>query len=117
MTRRQRVQRRLERIRHRIARLVTWEKRRDEITRKRRQAYRDARDEYGDDDLRTRRALRRFRRSRKLSQRIDQTEKVLRKRAANKLEWLREHPPPLDPDRDGLIEIDGKHVAAGVGKE
>jgi hypothetical protein len=30
---------------------------------------------------------------------------------------LREHPPPLDPDGDDLIWIDGTQVAEGVGRE
>ena len=42
---------------------------------------------------------------------------MLRERARQKVEWLEQHPPPLDADGDGLITIDGKQVAAGVGGE
>ena len=87
------------------------------MTRKRRTEYLRLRKAHGDDDPRTRKALRSYRASRRLSERIDHTEKVLRQRAAEKLRWLHANPPPLDPDGDGLIQIDGKQVAAGVGKE
>ena len=117
MTRRQEILRRLERIRHRIARLVRWEKRRDRITKERRAEYLRLRDKLPDNDERVLVALRRFRRSRRLSQKIDLTERVLRKRAHNKVEWLQKHPPPLDPDGDGLISIDGRQVAKAVGAE
>jgi len=117
MTTRQRVRRRLERIRHRLHRLIVWEKRRDRITKERRAEYLRLRKQYPDNDPRVLKALKRFRRSRRLSQKIDQTEKVLRRRAENKREWLQKHPPPLDPDGDGLIVIDGRQVAKGVGAE
>jgi hypothetical protein len=55
--------------------------------------------------------------SARLSQRITHTERVLIRRAENKIEWLRKHPPTLDPDGDDLILIDGKQVSEEVGKE
>lgn len=115
--RRQRIQRRLERIRHRLRRLIVWEKRRDRITKERRAQYLALRKRHGTADQRTIEALKLYRRSRRLSQRIDVTEKVLRHRAAQKVKWLKAHPPPLDPDGDGLIVIDGRQVAKAVGAE
>lgn len=117
MTARQRVQRRLARIRHRIARLVRWEKRRDAITKERKAEYLFLRKRHGDDDPRTREALKRYRKSRHLSLKIDVSERVLRKRAEQKVEWLRKHPPPRDPDGDGLIIVDGRQVSKAVGLE
>jgi hypothetical protein len=117
MRRRDRIRRELERVRHRIAKLVRAEKNRDAVTAKRKRKYREARDRYGDDDARTRHALRRFRASRDLSDKIDQAQAVLRRRAHRKLKFLHEHPPPLDPDGDGLIQIDGVQVSEGVGRE
>lgn len=55
--------------------------------------------------------------SARLGQEISHTERVLIKRAENKLEWLRKHPPTLDPDGDGLIVVDGRQIAEEVGKE
>lgn len=117
MTARQRVRRRLERIRHRIARLVRWEKRRDAITKERKAEYLRLRKKLPDNDPKVREALKRYRKSRNLSMKIDASEKVLRKRADNKVEWLRKHPPPVDPDGDGLILIDGRQVSKAVGLE
>src|SRR4029079_11806521 len=97
------VKRALERARHRLARLIGAEKNRDAVTAKRKRKYRQARDRYGDRDVRTRRALRRYRLSRELGQKIDEAEAVIRQRAENKVKWLREHPlPPGDYDHDGL---------------
>lgn len=111
------VQRALERIRHRLARLAGAEKSRDGVTARRKRKYRALRDRLGDDHPRTRRALKRFRDSRDLSERIDETQAVLRRRAHEKLDFLHRHSPPLDPDGDGLIQIDGRHVSEGVGRE
>lgn len=117
MTHHEKVARQLERIRHRLARLAGAEKSRDGVTAKRRRLYRQARSRYGDRDRRTLRALRRYRASRALSVKIDQTEAVLEKRAKQKLHFLHTHPAPLDPDGDGLIVIDSVPVSEGVGRE
>lgn len=115
--RRRKVRRALRRIRRRIQRLVRWEKRRDRITAKRRHRYRTLRRERGERDPRTLRALRAYRRSRRKSRKIDHTQAVLRARARNKLEWLKENPAPFDPDGDGLVELDGRQVDAKIARE
>lgn len=117
MTHRERVRVQLERLRHRIAKLIRAEKNRDAVTATRKRIYQERRDKLGDDDPSTKRALKRYRASRALSVKIDETEAVLRKRAHKKVAFLAAHPPELDPDGDDLIEIDGKQVAEGVGRE
>lgn len=117
MRHRRRVQLALERVRHRLAKLIGAEKSRDGVTAKRRRKYRQLRARHGDHDRRTRRALRRFRASRDLSVQIDETEAVLRKRADDKIRFLRQHPPPVDPDGDGLIHVDGVLVSKAIGLE
>jgi hypothetical protein len=107
----------LRRLRRRVAGLVRWEKRRDRITAKRRHRYKRFRGLYGHDDSRTVDALKAYRTSRRKSRKIDHTQAVLRARANNKLEWLREHPAPLDPDGDGLVVLDGRQVDAKIARE
>lgn len=72
---------------------------------------------HGEDDERTRWNLHKYRTSRELGRKISHSEAVLHRRAEKKLKWLRKHPPPIDPDHDGLIQIDGKQVATEIGKE
>ena len=114
---RRRVERVLEVTRLRLKATFNAERMRDGITERRKRAYVKARKEHGDKHPETIKALRRLRDSRRLSRQIDDTQETLRKRIEQKLEWLEEHPAPR-PDRDGdLIEIDGKPVSAGVGRE
>jgi hypothetical protein len=116
--RRRRVRRLLRRLRERIERLIGAERNRDAVTAKRKRVYRNTRDRLGDNHPDTRLALRRFRESRALSVQIDETQAVLRQRAENKLEWLKDHPlPPGDFDHDGIIVVDGVPLARGVAKE
>jgi hypothetical protein len=113
---RARAQRSLTRIRTRLARLNKAENKRDKITAERRAVYLKAK-EKDPDSAATKAALKRYRDSLRLSHKIDETEKVLRKRAENKVKWLRDNPPISDPDNDGLITVDGKQVATQLGQE
>ncbi|HEY5708594.1 MAG TPA: hypothetical protein VIS51_04300 [Solirubrobacterales bacterium] len=111
------VKRRLAEIQKRLRHLFSAERRRDAVTKRRRKKYLAARKQLGERDPRTLIALRNYRASAKLSRKIDETEEILRKRAEKKIAWLKDHPPKLDADGDGLIQIDGKQVATAVGKE
>jgi hypothetical protein len=115
--RRRKVVRALRRIRRRVAALVRWEKVRDRITARRRHRYRTLRRLHGRNHPRTIGALRAYRKSRRKGRKVDHTQAVLRARATNKLEWLREHPAPLDPDGDGLVVLDGRQVDAKIARE
>lgn len=114
---RSKVQARLRAIRRRLKGLYGAERHRRERTLFWKREYEQASKKYGEKDDRTQRALVQYRASRRLGWRIDKTQRVLRKRARQKLKWLHAHPPPLDPDGDGLIMIDGKQVAKEVGEE
>jgi hypothetical protein len=61
--------------------------------------------------------LHKFRTSRALGWKIDHDQAVLHRRAERKLQWLRKHPPSVDPDHDGLMTVDGKLISVGVGQE
>lgn len=108
---------RLKAIRKRLKATYGAERHRRERTLFWKREYEKALKAHGEKDDRTQRALVQFRQSRRLGWRIDKTQRLLRKRARQKIQWLKKHPPPLDPDGDGLITIDGKQVAAEVGKE
>ena len=99
MSRRERVRRRLFRIRHRLARLVRAEKNRDEVTRKRRTEYLRLRKAHGDDDARTRKALKAYRASRKLSERIDHTEKGATPAGGREAQVAARQPAAVGPGR------------------
>ncbi len=109
---RDKVQARLRQIRQRLAELT-----RAERFRAGRTAYWQARYRAARDPEKKQWYLHKYRTSRALGWKIDKTQAVLHRRADNKLKWLRKHPPPIDPDGDGLIVIDGKQVATEVGKE
>lgn len=109
---RAKVQARLRKIRARLAELSRAEKFRHGRT-----AYWKARYQVARDPEKKRWYLHKYRTSRDLGWKIDHTKAVLHRRAEQKLSWLRKHPPPLDPDGDDLIQIDGKQVAEEVGRE
>lgn len=114
---RAKVQARLRKIRERLAHLTRAEQFRHGRSVYWKTVYHQRRRRFGEDDQRTLWALHKFRTSRELGWKIDHTQAVLHRRAEQKLDWLRKHPPPLDPDGDGLIVVDGKQIAAEVGKE
>jgi len=114
---RAKVQARLKKIRQRLAELSRAERFRHGRTAYWKAIYKRRLKRFGPQHEETLWALHKFRTSRQLGWRIDKTQAVLHRRAENKLEWLRKHKPPLDPDKDGLITIDGRQVAAQVGSE
>jgi hypothetical protein len=111
------VQARLRAIRDRLAELSRAERLRHGRTAYWKARYRLSKRVRGAGAERTKWLLHKYRTSRALGRRIDHTQAVLHRRAELKLGWLRKHPPPLDPDRDGLITIDGRQVATEVGRE
>lgn len=114
---RTKVQARLRAIQRRLKGLYGAERHRKERTRYWKAEYERELKAHGEKDPRTERALTQFRHSRRLGWRIDKTERVLRKRARQKIRWLKKHPPPLDADGDGLITIDNRPIAKAVGEE
>lgn len=117
MTHRQRVKRQYKKLKRRLERLFKAEKNRDQITAKRKKIYLRRRKFLGDRNPQTKRALRSYRESLRLSRKVDATEETLRKRAEKKLEFLHDNPPGPDPDGDGLMRVDGVLVSVGIGKE
>lgn len=111
------VQKRLRQIRDRLAKLTRAERYRHGRSLYWKARYRSSLRSRGEDHEQTRWLLHKFRTSRALGWKIDHAQAVLHRRAEAKLKWLRKHPAPLDPDGDGLILIDGKQVAKGVGFE
>lgn len=115
--RRRRVRRFLRQLRERLHRLFAAERNRDQVTKRRRRKYRRLRDKYGDDDPRTKQALRNLRESVRLSRKIDENEELTRKRIEKKERWLKKNPEEFDPNHDGIVIIDGIPLAAPIARE
>lgn len=114
---RKRVQARLKEIQRRLRRLKKAHHYRHGRTEFWLARYKVLKRTLGEGNEKTKYALHKYRTSRELGRKISHSEYVLHKRAEKKIKWLRKHPPPLDPDGDGLITVDGKQIATEVGRE
>lgn len=117
----QAVKRQLHSLNERLDHLRAARKHRRTRTLYWRQVYSRRLKKYGRRDERTRFALHKARISAQLGETSKRSERVLVLRAERKLarlrRWQRNHPPPVDPDGDGLITVDGRQVATAVGLE
>lgn len=114
---REKVQKVLANVRKRLRALRRAEQFRLGRTRYWKTLYQRRLKKLGAKNERTRYALHKYRTSRALGWKVNKTQAVLHRRAENKIKWLRKHPPPVDPDGDGLIWIDNKQLSKELGLE